>query len=708
MSKTIKGITVEIGANTTGLSDALSDVTKRSKDIQQELRQVDRLLRFNPKDTELVAQKQQLLGEQVGTTRDRLDKLKEAEKQVQDQFKKGEITEEQYRAFQREIVETESKLKHYEKQLKEVSKSHSKLGEALGKTGENMKAMGKRIGDVGKDMSKKVTLPLVGIGAAAAKVGIDFEKSMSEVQAVTGATGAEMEQLEKAARDAGATTDKSAKDAANALQYMGLAGWDVADSQKALMPMLKLSSAANMDLGRTSDLVTDTMSVLGLEINDLDGYLDILAQTSRNSNTDVDQLGEAFLAVGGRLSMLGVEASEGAVALGVLADNGKKGSEAGKGLNAIITNLTAPTGQAKKALKQLGISAFDSSGEFIGLEETLKLVENKTKDMTQEQQNMYYSMIAGKEHSDKFTALMSGLGGGFDKLRQDINGADGALEDMYDTATDNTMGAINDLKSAAEELALKLFDNLKPTIDAIVDIVQKLTDKFNALTPEQQENIVAIGLMVAAIGPALMILGKLFAIVGTIIGVIGKMIAIVKGVGAAIYAITGPIGLAIAAVAGMVAIGVALYKNWDTVKAKAAQFADFVKSKFQQLSNFFSGLKLALPKPKLPKFELSGKLSLAPPSVPKINIKWHAKGGLMDGATIFGGRGNTLFGGGEAGREGIVPLEGRHMYPLADAIADRLGNQRQSVVLNVYPQHLTPDELDRTFNYMNRRFGVSL
>ena len=212
--------------------------------------------------------------------------------------------------------------------------------------GKKIQEIGKSMSKTGKEMTLKVTTPIIGIATAASKLGIDFEKSMSEVQAATGATSEEMEQLEKSAREAGATTDKSARDAADGLKMMGLAGWDVETSQKALMPVLKLSSAANLDLGRTTSLVTDTMSALGLEVDDLDGYLDILAQTSRNSNTDVDQLGEAFLTVGGRLRDLKVETSEGAVALGVLANNGIKGSQAGRGLNA-VTNLTAPTGQAK-------------------------------------------------------------------------------------------------------------------------------------------------------------------------------------------------------------------------------------------------------------------------------------------------------------------------------------------------------------------------
>ena len=255
-TRNIRGISIEIGGDTTKLENSLKTVYQKSTDLTRELRSVDRALKFNPKNVELTSQKQKVLTEQVDNTRKRLNELKSAQAEVTRQYEAGEIDAGQYRAFQRELIETESILKTYERQLSEVSDTHKKVGKAMEEVGGKMQDVGKKISDVGGDMTKKITLPIVGVGIAAGKLGIDFEKSMSEVAAVSGATGEELEQLEKAARDAGATTDKSARDAADALQYMALAGWDVEDSQQALMPILKLSSAANMDLGRTSDLVT--------------------------------------------------------------------------------------------------------------------------------------------------------------------------------------------------------------------------------------------------------------------------------------------------------------------------------------------------------------------------------------------------------------------------------------------------------------------
>lgn len=582
----IKGLTIEIGGETTALTKALSGVNKQSRDLQSELRQVERLLKLDPKNTELVAQKQKILAESVSNTKNKLETLKEAERQAQEQFKQGKIGEDQYRAIQREVIKTEEELKKMNKQLKEMD--WKSVADGLDK-------FGKKSTEIGKDMTKKVTVPILGIGAAATKIGMDFEQSMSKVKAMSGASGEEMEKLEKAARDAGATTSKSASDAADALGYMALAGWDVNTSIEGLMPVLRLSEAGNIDLARASSLVTDSMSAMGIQVEDLQGYLDIVAQTARSSNTDIDQMAEAYLGVGGTLRGLNVDLEESALALGFLANAGIKGSEAGTSLNAILLNLTAPTGRAKKALEELGYSAFDSQGNFKGLETVLFELKDQFAGMDTEQRNMYLSMIGGKEHIDGLNALLNGLDDSYDSLKSSINEADGALNEVAKTMQENNKGSITELLSALEELALKIYDVLAPAIASLIEKIQGVVDWLNSLSPEMQKTIVVIAGLVAAIGPALIILGKMATGLSAIIKLFGGFTAAsgaataatagattaTGGLSAVIAAITGPIGIAIAAIAAIVAVIVGLWKTNE-------EFRDNIKEIWKQIKEIFS------------------------------------------------------------------------------------------------------------------------
>lgn len=576
MAKNIKGIIIELGAETKGLDKALADVNKQSRDIQKELREVNKLLKFNPKDTELLSQKQKLLGDQVSATKEKLDKLKAAEAQVQEQFKKGEITEEQYRAYQREIVETESKLKHYEEQLKQVTRENNSFAQSMKTASKKLKDVGGKMESVGKDLNKKVTLPLVGIGAAAAKLGVEFEKSMSEVAAVSGASAEELQQLEKAARDAGATTDKSARDAADALKYMALAGWDVETSQKALMPVLKMSSAAGIELGKTSDLVTDSMSSLGLTVDELNRYLDVVSLTQSKANTSAEGMMEAYVKAGGTFKNMNVSIDESAAMLGILANRGMKGAEAGNSLNSVMVNLSGSTDKTRKIFDELGIAIYDQQGNYIGFEATLEQLKTKFDGMTESERNYYMAQLVGKSQIDTMTKLMDGLGNEYYDLKGQIEGADGALEQMYETSTNNTMGAIDDLKSALEELGLKIFDSLQPTIESLIGKVQSLTDWFNNLSPSAQENIVKFGLIAAAIGPLLVVGGKMAYGTSKIIDLGLKLAPVIGGLNLKFLAIAGPIAAAIAA-------GVLLYKNWDTIKEKARQLKDAVGEKWDNI-----------------------------------------------------------------------------------------------------------------------------
>ncbi len=297
----------------------------------------------------------------------------------------------------------------------------------------------------------------------------NFEQAMSKVKAITGSTGQELHNITQLAKDMGRKTSKSAIEAAEAISYMGLAGWDSQKIMSGLEPVLRLSEAGEIDLARASDLVTDSMSALGLNVQELPKYLDTLAQSSRKSNTNIDAMMEAYLKVGGTFKNLKVPMSEQATMLGILANRGQKGAEAGTALSSTITNLTAPVGQAKKALKALNLSAFDKKGNFKGLEKTLLELKGKLKGMTEEQQNYYISMIAGKENIKTVNNLMSGLSEEYSQLKSDIKNADGALSEMADTMQDNLKGAFTRLGSAVEGFKIDFAENMGKGLTPIVD-----------------------------------------------------------------------------------------------------------------------------------------------------------------------------------------------------------------------------------------------
>lgn len=309
---------------------------------------------------------------------------------------------------------------------------------------------------------------IAAVGAYSVNTGKEFEAAMSSTAATANATAEEYKKLEAAAMEMGRTTSKTATESAQALEYMSLAGWDVDTSISALPSVLRLSEASGMDLARTSDLVTDSMSALGLTVKQLPNYLDVATKAQNSSNQSAEQLMDAYLAVGGVMNNLNVPITESATALGVLANRGIKGSEAGTALNAIMVNLTTGTGQAGKMMEKLGVSAFDSSGKFIGLEATLQQVNTALAGCTEEERNAALAAIGGKMHVDALNDLMAGLNTTNEEgitewaaLTSELENCNGALEQMAATKLDNLEGDLAILQSAAQDFGIRVYKDLQ-------------------------------------------------------------------------------------------------------------------------------------------------------------------------------------------------------------------------------------------------------
>lgn len=319
----------------------------------------------------------------------------------------------------------------------------------------------------------------------------DFEQSMSNVAGILAIdqTSETYEKLEKAAREAGASTSKNAQQSADALSYMALAGWSVEESMEGLMPILRASEATGSDLATTSDLITDSMSALGVEVKDLNDYLDVCARAQNKSNTTLTQMQEAYIKVGGTFKTFNTELPESAALLGIIANRGIKGAEAGNKLQSTLVNLTKKSGESYDAMQALGISAYDSEGKFKGVTNTLLELNEKTKDLTEEQRNNYFTMIGGKEQLTTLNALMSGLTNTmesgkteYEELYAEVSNADGALDKMATTMTDNYAGAIEQASGALDELKLTIGERLEPYVSNFLnwfaDSLPEATEKF--------------------------------------------------------------------------------------------------------------------------------------------------------------------------------------------------------------------------------------
>ena len=592
MANRIKGITVEIGGDTTKLSKALEGVNKDIKGTQTQLKDVQKLLKLDPSNTELFSQKHKLLADAVTATKEKLEVLKTAAEQANTALANGEISQQQYDALQREIIETENELKRL---TTEANNSHTAL-EKMGVLGETLQSAGDKISGVGQKLLP-VTAGVTALGTIAVKTGADFDSAMSKVAAVSGATGSEMDALREKAREMGSKTKFSASEAADAMNYMAMAGWKTSDMLSGIEGIMNLAAASSEDLASTSDIVTDALTAFGLTAADSGHFADILAAASSNANTNVSMMGETFKYAAPVLGSLGYSAEDSAIAIGLMANAGIKSSQAGTALRSAITNLAKPTGTVASAMEQYGISLTDSSGKMYSLRELMEQLRQKLGGLSEAEQAQAVASLFGKEAMSGMLAIINGSPADFEKLSNAIDtcsdtvdGYNGTTEKMAAVMQDNLAGQVTILKSQLEELAISFSDILMPTIRSIVSRIQELVDKLNQLDPQTKETIAKIALVAAALGPMLVVLGKTISSVGAVFSAVFKLPALFSAVQGGIGAITGALGVSlgpllaiIAAVAALVAAFVHLWKTNDEFKSNIIAI-------WEQIKNTFTGL----------------------------------------------------------------------------------------------------------------------
>lgn len=402
--------------------------------------------------------------------------------------------------YSKEAQELANKIKEAERKQSELRSEIEKSSDSFEDAAKDVKKYGSSLSDLkGKVLSGLGNAAKVGFstlvtagaaavgalgaaGVAAIKVGSDFEAAMSEVQAISGATGSDLEKLSDAAKEMGATTKFSASESAEALKYMAMAGWDTEEMLNGLPGVINLAAASGEALGTVSDIVTDAMTAFGLSTEETSRFVDVLAQTSNKSNTNVAMLGESFQYVAPVAGALGFSIEDTAVALGLMANSGIKASQAGTSLRTLFTNLTNPVGQSAKAIEALGISIQNSDGSMKSFSEIMGDLRGEFSKMTEAEKAQYAAMLAGQEGMSGLLAIVNASDSDFQDLAASIAQSNGAAEEMAQTMQNNLQGSITSFRSAAEGLGIAIYegikDKVKNTVDIGTDMLRQLQEGF--------------------------------------------------------------------------------------------------------------------------------------------------------------------------------------------------------------------------------------
>ena len=587
MANRIKGITVEIGGDTTKLSKALEGVNKSIKNTQSQLKDVEKLLKLDPKNTELLSQKQKLLADSISATKDKLATLKTAAEQANTALANGDITQQQYDALQREIVDTENELKRLEAEAKNANSELAKIGEA----GQVLQNAGDKISGAGEKLLP-VTAGVTALGTAAVKTASDFDSAMSKVAAVSGATGDDLQKLRDKAREMGSKTKFSASEAAEAMNYMAMAGWKTNDMLSGIDGIMNLAAASGEDLATTSDIVTDALTAFGLTAQDSGHFADVLAAASSNANTNVSMLGESFKYCAPIAGALGFSCEDTAEALGLMANAGIKSTQSGTSMRSIMTALSGDVKFCSSAFGEMEIATTNSDGSMRSLSDILADCRVAFDQMSESEKASAAQSLVGKNAMSGFLALMNAAPADIDKLSGAIANCDGTSLSMAETMQDNLAGQLTILKSQLEELAISFGEILMPVIRDIITKIQGFVDKLNALDPATKQTIIKIGLMAAALGPLLIVVGKTISSIGSMMTFISNIPTMIAGaktafstLGAAIGGISAPVVAVVAIIATLVAAFVHLWNTNEDFKNSIFSIWEQIKSTFERLTS---------------------------------------------------------------------------------------------------------------------------
>lgn len=702
-AKTLKGITVEINGKTTGLANALKDVTKTSTALSSNLKEINKALKLDPGNTELLNEKQKILSESVAAARKELETLEGVQKQVSDQYANGDIDRGAW-------LEYQNKLQKAKQHLEDLEKAQKDFGTAAAQTikeaGAKIEEYGGKASKVGETLTKNVTTPLTAAAAAGVAAFSAVDEGVDTIVTATGASGEALDGLVASYETIATSIPEELGDVASAVGEVNTRFHTTGEELEGQTTLfLQFAKITGGDVVSSVDSADKVLKTFGKTSDDASGLLGMVAKAAQDTGINAQGLMDDVLANSATFKELNFSLEESVNFMALLDENGVESGTALAGLKKAVVNLT-DAGMSESEALQTVIDKIKNAG-------------SETEALTIAQET-----FGTKGAAEMATAIREGRLS-LDDLSASMADYSTVVTDTYNNTMDGVDGATtaaNAAKIAMSTLGETISDMLAPIFQRLTQLLIDAKARFDTLDDGQKQAIVTIGLIVAAIGPALVIIGKVITAVGTITTGVGSLVGFVGGTvvplitGTVMPALSGlwalmlanPISIVIAAIAAIVAAFVLLWNKcegfrnfwinlFSSVKSTVVDAKNNVLSTFDGIKNGISSriegaknsvhnaienikgffnFSWSLPHMQLPHPYISGRFSLNPPSVPSFGINWYKEGGILSGAQIFGQMGGNLLGGGEAGQEAVLPLS--DFYSHLDGILSRYINNTAS------------------------------
>lgn len=510
----------------------IQDITQQQKTLKTEMQAVSSAWDKSTSAEKKAAEQKRILSQQIEAQKKKVEELESVLSKVEEKY--GENSREA-ESWREKLNSATAELNNMKTALHDIPNGIEQMGTAMQSAGEKLSAMG--------DALMPLSAAAAAIGVAAVKTTADFDSSMSKVSAISGATGKDFDALRQKAREMGAETKFSASEAADAFTYMAMAGWKTEEMMNGIDGIMALSAADGLDLATTADIVTDSLSAMGLSAEDAGHFADVLAAASTNANTNVEMMGETFKYAAPLAGSLGFSIEDLAVATGLMANAGIKGSQSGTALRGWLTRLAKPTKESKAAMDALGLSLTDSEGNMKSLMQIMDETRDAFSNLSEESKAQHAAMLAGQNGMSGFLAVVNASEADLKKLAKATKNANGVAKDMAETMQDNLNGQLTILKSQLGEAAISIGDALIPKIREATSVVQSATDWFNNLSAEEKQLAINAGIATAAAAPLLKVIGGFLTVGGKAVENIGGMVKAIGEMGGVANALNATLGM---------------------------------------------------------------------------------------------------------------------------------------------------------------------